>query len=139
MQKVDAETALLVGDGLGSKRRRSAAVAAAAAAATAATDQAGLGSVDVGGAGAGVGAGAGTRNEAVARTMAGAMAARKGRNRKITIDESRHCVVCHKRFGASAVRVYPDNSVVHYGCIGGAGQKNQKKGIFGFGDYGDYR
>ena len=130
MQKVDAETALLVGDGLGSKRRRSAAVVAAAAAAAAAADQAGPGSV-AGRTAAGDGA------EAMAKTMAGAMAARKGRNRKITIDETRHCVVCHKRFGGSAVRVYPDNSVVHYGCFGG--QKNQKKGIFGFGDFGVFR
>ena len=42
----------------------------------------------------------------------------KGRNRRVTIREEDHCKVCHKRFGASAVRVYPDNVVVHYGCVG---------------------
>ena len=131
VQKVDAETALLVGDGLGSKRRRSAAIAAATTAATEAADEAGPGS----------NAGS-TAAEAMAKTMAGAMAARKGRNRKITIDESRHCVVCRKRFGGSAVRVYPDSSVVHYGCAGGdgaggIGNKSRKRGTFGFDGFGD--
>jgi len=41
-----------------------------------------------------------------------------GRNRRVRITEEDHCKVCHKRFGASAVRVYPDNEVVHYGCVG---------------------
>ncbi|WPH04171.1 Hypothetical protein R9X50_00705900 [Acrodontium crateriforme] len=41
-----------------------------------------------------------------------------GRNRRVRITEDDHCKVCHKRFGASAVRVYPDNEVVHYGCVG---------------------
>ena len=40
-----------------------------------------------------------------------------GRNRRVRITEEDHCAVCHKRFGASAVRVYPDNEVVHYGCV----------------------
>ena len=53
---------------------------------------------------------------------AAAFAAKRGRNRKVTIDEGRHCSVCHKRFGGSAVRVYPDNSVVHYGCGYGKGR-----------------
>ncbi|KAK5709665.1 Vacuolar morphogenesis protein 6 [Elasticomyces elasticus] len=42
-----------------------------------------------------------------------------GRNRRVRIGEGDHCKVCHKRFGASAVRVYPDGSVVHYGCVPG--------------------
>lgn len=41
-----------------------------------------------------------------------------GKNRRVRIGEDDHCKVCHKRFGASAVRVYPDNQVIHYGCIG---------------------
>lgn len=44
-----------------------------------------------------------------------------GKNRRIRIGEDDHCRVCHKRFGASAVRVYPDNEVIHYGCIGRSG------------------
>lgn len=44
-----------------------------------------------------------------------------GKNRRVRIGPEDHCKVCHKRFGASAVRVYPDNTVVHYGCIGKGG------------------
>lgn len=45
-----------------------------------------------------------------------------GLNRRVIIDEDRHCAVCHKRFGGSAIRVYPDDSVVHSGCMrGGTG------------------
>lgn len=40
-----------------------------------------------------------------------------------------HCRVCHKRFGASAVRVQPSGEVVHYGCVGGRAEK----GVRGFG------
>ncbi|KAF2470615.1 uncharacterized protein BDR25DRAFT_303677 [Lindgomyces ingoldianus] len=49
-----------------------------------------------------------------------------GLNRRVVIDEDRHCAVCHKRFGGSAIRVYPDNSVVHSGCLRGsvAGKRN---------------
>lgn len=53
-----------------------------------------------------------------------------GRNRHVTIDEERHCVVCHKRLGGgmrmggSVIAVLPDNRVVHYGCLNRAtGQK----------------
>ncbi|KAL1590923.1 hypothetical protein WHR41_00116 [Cladosporium halotolerans] len=45
-----------------------------------------------------------------------------GRNRRVLIGEDDHCRVCHKRFGASAVRVHPDGEVVHYGCVGGKAQ-----------------
>lgn len=41
-----------------------------------------------------------------------------GKNRRVRIGEDDHCKVCHKRFGASAVRIHPDNQVIHYGCIG---------------------
>ena len=41
-----------------------------------------------------------------------------GRNRRVKIEEDDHCKVCHKRFGTSAIRVYPNNEVVHYGCVG---------------------
>ena len=43
-----------------------------------------------------------------------------GLNRRVVIDEDRHCAVCHKRFGGSAIRVFPDNSVVHSGCMRGS-------------------
>lgn len=43
-----------------------------------------------------------------------------GLNRRVVIDEDRHCAVCHKRFGGSAIRVYPDDSVVHSGCMRGS-------------------
>ncbi|KAJ4381096.1 Vacuolar morphogenesis protein 6 [Didymella sp. IMI 355093] len=36
-----------------------------------------------------------------------------GLNRRVVVDEDRHCAVCHKRFGGSAIRVWPDGSVVH--------------------------
>ncbi|KAI9695186.1 MAG: Vacuolar morphogenesis protein 6 [Bogoriella megaspora] len=39
-----------------------------------------------------------------------------GLNRRVVIREDDHCRVCHKRFGRSAIRVYPTNEVVHYGC-----------------------
>ncbi|MCJ1312918.1 Vacuolar morphogenesis protein 6 [Agyrium rufum] len=39
-----------------------------------------------------------------------------GRNRRVVITEERVCPVCHKRFGGSAIKVLPNNSVVHYGC-----------------------
>ncbi|KAF2639166.1 hypothetical protein P280DRAFT_499448 [Massarina eburnea CBS 473.64] len=42
-----------------------------------------------------------------------------GLNRRVVVTEDRHCAVCHKRFGGSAIRVYPDNSVVHSGCLRG--------------------
>ena len=43
-----------------------------------------------------------------------------GLNRRVVIDEDRHCAVCHKRFGGSAIRVFPDNSVIHSGCMRGS-------------------
>ncbi|KAL8646607.1 MAG: hypothetical protein Q9226_006788 [Calogaya cf. arnoldii] len=39
-----------------------------------------------------------------------------GRNRHVLISEDRVCGVCYKRFGGSAIKVLPNNSVVHYGC-----------------------
>jgi hypothetical protein len=41
------------------------------------------------------------------------------RGRKVVVGEERLCGVCGKRFGGSAVRVYPDGGVVHYGCLRG--------------------
>ena len=41
------------------------------------------------------------------------------RSRKVIVGEERLCGVCHKRFGGSAIRVYPDGTVVHYGCVRG--------------------
>jgi len=43
-----------------------------------------------------------------------------GLNRRVVITEERHCAVCHKRFGGSAIRVYPDGGVVHSGCMRGS-------------------
>ncbi|KAF2497414.1 hypothetical protein BU16DRAFT_446586, partial [Lophium mytilinum] len=43
-----------------------------------------------------------------------------GRNRRVLVGEERHCAVCHKRFGGAAIRVYPDGSVVHSGCLKGS-------------------
>lgn len=51
-----------------------------------------------------------------------------GRSRRVVIGEEDHCRVCHKRFGASAVRVHPDGEVVHYGCVGGRGQGKRNLG-----------
>ncbi|KAL8827019.1 MAG: hypothetical protein Q9170_007177, partial [Blastenia crenularia] len=39
-----------------------------------------------------------------------------GRNRHVLITEDRVCGVCYKRFGGSAIKVLPNNNVVHYGC-----------------------
>ncbi|KAI1343626.1 SPX domain-containing protein [Xylariaceae sp. FL0016] len=41
-----------------------------------------------------------------------------GRNRRAVIGEERVCGVCHKRLGNSVVAVLPDNSVLHYACLG---------------------
>jgi hypothetical protein len=41
----------------------------------------------------------------------------KEKNRRVVVGEDRLCGVCMKRFGGSAVRVYPDGRVVHYGCF----------------------
>lgn len=54
-----------------------------------------------------------------------------GRNRRVVIRDDDHCRVCHKRFGASAVRVYPDGEVVHYGCVGRSGVRRQGASDFG--------
>ncbi|KAI1631975.1 AvaB protein [Biscogniauxia mediterranea] len=45
-----------------------------------------------------------------------------GRNRRVVVGEERVCGVCHKRLGNSVVAVLPDNSVVHYGCLGRQGR-----------------
>ncbi|PNS16933.1 hypothetical protein CAC42_4897 [Sphaceloma murrayae] len=49
-----------------------------------------------------------------------------GRSRRVVVGEDGHCKVCLKRFGNSAIRVWPDGEVVHYGCVG------RKKGGGGF-------
>lgn len=43
------------------------------------------------------------------------------RNRRVLVGEERVCAVCHKRFGGSAIRVYPDDKVTHYGCVRNSG------------------
>ena len=57
------------------------------------------------------------------------------RNRRVVVSEERVCGVCHKRFGGSAIRVYPDGAVVHYGCL----QGRARGGSFGKGDGGSWR
>jgi len=52
-----------------------------------------------------------------------------GRSKRVVIKEEDHCRVCHKRFGASAIRVHPDGEVVHYGCVGGRGQGRKVEGV----------
>lgn len=42
----------------------------------------------------------------------------RGRHRRVKIGGNDHCKICHKRFGSSAIRLYPDNEVLHYGCQG---------------------
>lgn len=48
----------------------------------------------------------------------------QGRNRRVRIDEESHCSVCGKRITpATAIKVYPDNEAIHYGCITKSGNK----------------
>ncbi|KAI0454246.1 AvaB protein [Xylaria acuta] len=55
-----------------------------------------------------------------------------GRNRRVVIAEERVCGVCHKRLGNSVVAVLPDNSVVHYGCLGrGRGRSSSRPRVAG--------
>lgn len=71
---------------------------------------------------------------------------RAGRNRnmRVRITEDDHCGVCHKRFGASAVRVWPTDGeiesekefmrVVHYGCVPGKHKQHPlRSGVRGWG------
>lgn len=41
------------------------------------------------------------------------------KGKRVVVGEERVCGVCHKRFGGSAIRVWPDGTVVHYGCVRG--------------------
>jgi len=41
------------------------------------------------------------------------------RGKRVVVGEEKVCGVCHKRFGGSAIRVWPDGTVVHYGCVRG--------------------
>ncbi|KAF2966024.1 hypothetical protein GQX73_g7558 [Xylaria multiplex] len=57
-----------------------------------------------------------------------------GRNRRVVIPEERVCGVCHKRLGNSVVAVLPDNTVVHYGCLGkdkGKGRSTSRARVAG--------
>jgi len=56
-----------------------------------------------------------------------------GLNRRVVVDQDRHCAVCHKRFGRAAIRVYPDNCVVHSGCQRGSVGKAERGGGGGMG------
>ncbi|CAJ2510666.1 Uu.00g062910.m01.CDS01 [Anthostomella pinea] len=64
----------------------------------------------------------------------GVPGAQGGRNRRVVISEERVCGVCHKRLGNSVTAILPDNSVVHYGCLGRQGRRtsgNQGERIAG--------
>jgi len=39
------------------------------------------------------------------------------RSKGFRIDDEKVCGVCYKRFGGSAIRVWPDGRVTHYGCL----------------------
>ncbi|KAI4226221.1 MAG: hypothetical protein LQ349_006918 [Xanthoria aureola] len=54
--------------------------------------------------------------EAKLRLGDGVPGGNRGRNRHVLISDNRVCGVCYKRFGGSAIKVLPNNSVVHYGC-----------------------
>ncbi|KAL8997696.1 MAG: hypothetical protein Q9169_003103 [Polycauliona sp. 2 TL-2023] len=54
--------------------------------------------------------------EAKLRLGDGVPGGNRGRNRHVLVREDRVCGVCYKRFGGSAIKVLPNNSVVHYGC-----------------------
>ncbi|EER25497.1 AvaB protein, putative [Coccidioides posadasii C735 delta SOWgp] len=47
----------------------------------------------------------------------GLLGGNRGRNRFVTVTEERMCGVCHKRLGGSVISVFPDNTVVHLGCV----------------------
>lgn len=51
-----------------------------------------------------------------------------GRSRRVVVAEERVCGVCHKRLGNSVVAVLPDNSVVHYGCLGKGRSASRARG-----------
>ena len=54
------------------------------------------------------------------------LAAEKGRG--VVVSEERLCGVCMKRFGGSAVKVWPDGRVAHYGCFDGGGRRERAWG-----------
>ena len=71
----------------------------------------------------------GLRKTEVVSTQAELLLGEGGRGRRALVQEERVCGVCHKRLGASVVAVLPDNSVVHYGCLGrAAGKKKPSNG-----------
>ncbi|KAI9804722.1 MAG: hypothetical protein M1825_001090 [Sarcosagium campestre] len=51
----------------------------------------------------------------------------QGRNRSVVIDDERVCGVCHRRLGGSAISVFADNSVVHYGCANQANRRGKQQ------------
>lgn len=69
-------------------------------------------------AGGRAGAGSGQEWAAMAKGPGRGSDGGGGRARKVVIREDSHCKVCLRRFGNSAIRVFPDNRVVHYGCVG---------------------
>ncbi|KAL2315217.1 Guanyl-nucleotide exchange factor [Schizosaccharomyces pombe] len=40
----------------------------------------------------------------------------KVRSEKVVITREKTCLFCHKRLGKSVISIFPDGSVVHYGC-----------------------
>ena len=70
----------------------------------------------------------GLRKTEVVSAQAELLLGEGGRNRRVLVEEERVCGVCHKRLGGSVVAVLPDNSVVHYGCLGRAGGGQRTSG-----------
>jgi hypothetical protein len=70
----------------------------------------------------------GLRKTEVVSAQAELLLGEGGRNRRVLVEEERVCGVCHKRLAQSVVAVLPDNSVVHYGCLGRAGGGQRTSG-----------
>jgi len=60
----------------------------------------------------------GLRKTEVVSAQAELLLGEAGRNRRVLVEEEKVCGVCHKRLGGSVVAILPENSVVHYGCLG---------------------
>jgi hypothetical protein len=71
----------------------------------------------------------GLRKTEVVSAQAELLLGEEGRNRRVVVQEERVCGVCHKRLGQTVVAVLPDNSVVHYGCLGRGGKKTSSGGV----------
>ncbi|ODQ56459.1 putative vacuolar morphogenesis protein AvaB [Saitoella complicata NRRL Y-17804] len=55
------------------------------------------------------------------------------RNVKAVVDEERMCPSCHKRLGMSVIAVFPEGSIVHYGCQGAWLRERGLEGVYSSG------